>query len=172
MSQAASVIEELEQVLAAGSSDRRMEILRRVTDLYLAAAVTDILIQRGDTGGLYASCREIRARLFQIADMRPCGARRNRRSAGGKSGHAARYTAACTAKPHRQSGRDRARAPVGCSAARSPGGNPGHAGTNRFPQAVDADGSPNAPFLAGSQRGNGRRLISAAQRGAFHNVAR
>ena len=38
MSQAASVIDELEQVLAAGSSDRRTEILRRVTDLYLGNA--------------------------------------------------------------------------------------------------------------------------------------
>ena len=38
MSQAASVIDELEQVLAAGSSDRRTEILRRVTDLYLGHA--------------------------------------------------------------------------------------------------------------------------------------
>jgi uncharacterized protein (DUF2336 family) len=38
MSQAASVIEELEDVLAAGSSDRRTEILRRVTDLYLGNA--------------------------------------------------------------------------------------------------------------------------------------
>jgi uncharacterized protein (DUF2336 family) len=38
MSQAASVIEELEYVLAAGSSDRRTEILRRVTDLFLGTA--------------------------------------------------------------------------------------------------------------------------------------
>ena len=38
MSQAASVIEELEYVLAAGSSDRRSEILRRVTDLFLGNA--------------------------------------------------------------------------------------------------------------------------------------
>ncbi|HZP71306.1 MAG TPA: DUF2336 domain-containing protein [Pseudolabrys sp.] len=38
MSQAASVIEELENVLAAGSSDRRTEILRRVTDLFLGNA--------------------------------------------------------------------------------------------------------------------------------------
>jgi len=38
MSQAASVIEELEFVLAAGSSDRRTEILRRVTDLFLGSA--------------------------------------------------------------------------------------------------------------------------------------
>ena len=38
MSPAASVIDELEQVLAAGSSDRRTEILRRVTDLYLGHA--------------------------------------------------------------------------------------------------------------------------------------
>ena len=38
MSQAASVIEELEYVLAAGSSDRRTEILRRVTDLFLGSA--------------------------------------------------------------------------------------------------------------------------------------
>jgi uncharacterized protein (DUF2336 family) len=38
MSQAASVIEELEDVLAAGSSDRRTEILRRVTDLFLGSA--------------------------------------------------------------------------------------------------------------------------------------
>jgi uncharacterized protein (DUF2336 family) len=38
MSQAASVIDELEQVLSAGSSDRRTEILRRVTDLYLGNA--------------------------------------------------------------------------------------------------------------------------------------
>ena len=38
MSQAASVIEELEYVLAAGSSDRRTEILRRVTDLFLGNA--------------------------------------------------------------------------------------------------------------------------------------
>ena len=38
MSQAASVIDELEHVLAAGSSDRRTEILRRVTDLYLGNA--------------------------------------------------------------------------------------------------------------------------------------
>jgi uncharacterized protein (DUF2336 family) len=38
MSQAASVIEELEDVLAAGSSDRRTEILRRVTDLFLGNA--------------------------------------------------------------------------------------------------------------------------------------
>lgn len=38
MSQAASVIEELENVLAAGSSDRRSEILRRVTDLFLGNA--------------------------------------------------------------------------------------------------------------------------------------
>ena len=38
MSQAASVIEELEYVLAAGSSDRRTEILRRVTDLFLSNA--------------------------------------------------------------------------------------------------------------------------------------
>ncbi|HET7912362.1 MAG TPA: DUF2336 domain-containing protein [Pseudolabrys sp.] len=38
MSQAASVIEELEDVLAAGSSDRRSEILRRVTDLFLGNA--------------------------------------------------------------------------------------------------------------------------------------
>jgi hypothetical protein len=36
MSQAASVIEELEYVLAAGSSDRRTEILRRMTDLFSA----------------------------------------------------------------------------------------------------------------------------------------
>jgi len=38
MSQAASVIDELEHVLAAGSSDRRTEILRRVTDLFLGNA--------------------------------------------------------------------------------------------------------------------------------------
>jgi uncharacterized protein (DUF2336 family) len=39
MSQAASVIEELEHVLAAGSSDRRRtEMLRRVTDLFLGGA--------------------------------------------------------------------------------------------------------------------------------------
>jgi uncharacterized protein (DUF2336 family) len=38
MSQTASVIEELEDVLAAGSSDRRTEILRRVTDLFLGNA--------------------------------------------------------------------------------------------------------------------------------------
>ena len=38
MSQAASVIEELEDVLAVGSSDRRTEILRRVTDLFLGNA--------------------------------------------------------------------------------------------------------------------------------------
>ncbi len=38
MSQAASVIDELEDVLAAGSSDRRTEILRRVTDLFLGNA--------------------------------------------------------------------------------------------------------------------------------------
>lgn len=38
MSQAASVIDELEDVLAAGSSDRRTEILRRVTDLFLGSA--------------------------------------------------------------------------------------------------------------------------------------
>jgi uncharacterized protein (DUF2336 family) len=38
MSQAASVIEGLEYVLAAGSSDRRTEILRRVTDLFLGSA--------------------------------------------------------------------------------------------------------------------------------------
>jgi uncharacterized protein (DUF2336 family) len=38
MSQAASVIDELEHVLAAGSSDRRTEILRRVIDLYLGNA--------------------------------------------------------------------------------------------------------------------------------------
>jgi uncharacterized protein (DUF2336 family) len=39
MSQAASVIDELETVLAAGSSDRRRtEILRRVTDLFLGNA--------------------------------------------------------------------------------------------------------------------------------------
>ena len=38
MSQAASVIDELEDVLAAGSSDRRTEILRRVTDLFLGDA--------------------------------------------------------------------------------------------------------------------------------------
>lgn len=38
MSQAVSVIEELEDVLAAGSSDRRTEILRRVTDLFLGNA--------------------------------------------------------------------------------------------------------------------------------------
>ena len=38
MSQATSVIEELENVLAAGSSDRRTEILRRVTDLFLGNA--------------------------------------------------------------------------------------------------------------------------------------
>jgi uncharacterized protein (DUF2336 family) len=39
MSQAASVIDELESVLAAGSSDRRRtEILRRVTDLFLGNA--------------------------------------------------------------------------------------------------------------------------------------
>lgn len=38
MSQAASVIEELENVLVAGSSDRRTEILRRVTDLFLGNA--------------------------------------------------------------------------------------------------------------------------------------
>ena len=39
MSQAASVIDELEAVLAAGSSDRRRtEILRRVTDLFLGNA--------------------------------------------------------------------------------------------------------------------------------------
>lgn len=38
MSQAASVINELEDVLAAGSSDRRTEILRRVTDLFLGNA--------------------------------------------------------------------------------------------------------------------------------------
>ena len=38
MSQAASVIEELEDVLGAGSSDRRTEILRRVTDLFLGSA--------------------------------------------------------------------------------------------------------------------------------------
>jgi len=38
MSQAASFIEELEDVLAAGSSDRRTEILRRVTDLFLGNA--------------------------------------------------------------------------------------------------------------------------------------
>jgi uncharacterized protein (DUF2336 family) len=38
MSQAASVIDELENVLAAGSSDRRTEILRRVTDLFLGDA--------------------------------------------------------------------------------------------------------------------------------------
>src|SRR5215471_21588707 len=35
MSQSASVIDELEDVLSAGSSDRRTEILRRVTDLFL-----------------------------------------------------------------------------------------------------------------------------------------
>jgi len=38
MSQAASVIDELEDALAAGSSDRRTEILRRVTDLFLGNA--------------------------------------------------------------------------------------------------------------------------------------
>jgi len=38
MSQAASIIDELEDVLAAGSSDRRTEILRRVTDLFLGDA--------------------------------------------------------------------------------------------------------------------------------------
>ena len=38
MSQAASVIEEHEYVLAAGSSDRRTEILRRMTDLFLGNA--------------------------------------------------------------------------------------------------------------------------------------
>ena len=38
MSQTASVIEELEDVLAVGSSDRRTEILRRVTDLFLGNA--------------------------------------------------------------------------------------------------------------------------------------
>jgi len=38
MSQAASVIDELEHVLVAGSSDRRTEILRRVTDLFLGNA--------------------------------------------------------------------------------------------------------------------------------------
>ena len=38
MSQAASVIDELELVLTAGSSDRRTEILRRVTDLFLGDA--------------------------------------------------------------------------------------------------------------------------------------
>ena len=38
MSQTASVIEELEDVLAAGSSDRRTGILRRVTDLFLGNA--------------------------------------------------------------------------------------------------------------------------------------
>ena len=38
MSQAASVIDELETVLTAGSSDRRTEILRRVTDLFLGDA--------------------------------------------------------------------------------------------------------------------------------------
>lgn len=38
MSRAASVIEELENVLVAGSSDRRTEILRRVTDLFLGNA--------------------------------------------------------------------------------------------------------------------------------------
>ncbi|HXZ45837.1 MAG TPA: DUF2336 domain-containing protein [Pseudolabrys sp.] len=38
MSQTASVIDELEHVLAAGSSDRRTEILRRVTDLFLGNA--------------------------------------------------------------------------------------------------------------------------------------
>ena len=38
MSQAASVIEELEYVLAAGSSDRRTEILKHVTDLFLGNA--------------------------------------------------------------------------------------------------------------------------------------
>jgi uncharacterized protein (DUF2336 family) len=39
MSQAASVIDELETVLAAGSSDRRRtQILRRVTDLFLGSA--------------------------------------------------------------------------------------------------------------------------------------
>lgn len=37
MSQTASVIEELEDVLAVDSSDRRTEILRRVTDLFLGA---------------------------------------------------------------------------------------------------------------------------------------
>src|SRR5262245_64010687 len=38
MSQVASVIDELERVLAAGSSDRWTEILRRVTDLFLGNA--------------------------------------------------------------------------------------------------------------------------------------
>jgi uncharacterized protein (DUF2336 family) len=38
MSQAASVIVELETVLTAGSSDRRTEILRRMTDLFLGSA--------------------------------------------------------------------------------------------------------------------------------------
>jgi len=38
MSQAASVIDELEDALAVGSSDRRTEILRRVTDLFLGNA--------------------------------------------------------------------------------------------------------------------------------------
>lgn len=38
MSHAASVIDELETVLTAGSSDRRTEILRRVTDLFLGDA--------------------------------------------------------------------------------------------------------------------------------------
>lgn len=38
MSQAASVLDELEDVLAAGSSARRTEILRRVTDLFLGNA--------------------------------------------------------------------------------------------------------------------------------------
>src|SRR4029078_12145269 len=38
MSQTSSVIEELQDVLGAGSSDRRTEILRRVTDLFLGNA--------------------------------------------------------------------------------------------------------------------------------------
>jgi hypothetical protein len=38
MSQAASVIDELEDVLAAGSGDRRTEILKRMTDLFLGNA--------------------------------------------------------------------------------------------------------------------------------------
>src|SRR5216683_5981044 len=40
MSQAASVIFELETVLAAGPNDRRTEILNRMTDLFLGGAET------------------------------------------------------------------------------------------------------------------------------------
>ena len=40
MSQAASVIFELETVLAAGPNDRRTEILKRMTDLFLGGAET------------------------------------------------------------------------------------------------------------------------------------